>query len=103
MQYRLDERSGNKLSILGFGCMRFPRGIGSIDRQKTEQLVLRAIEAGVNYFDTAYLYSGSEAVLGTILSKNNVRDKIYLATILSLNPCSESLCMTLFSQTLSQM
>jgi len=63
MQYRIDERSGNKLSILGFGCMRFSRGISGIDAQKAEQLILRAIEAGVNYFDTAYLYAGSERTL----------------------------------------
>jgi len=87
MQYRLDERSGNKLSILGFGCMRFSRGISGIDAQKAEQLILRAIETGVNYFDTAYLYAGSEAVLGTVLSKNHLRDKIYIATKLPIANC----------------
>ena len=87
MQYRLDERSGNKLSILGFGCMRFSRGISGIDAQKAEQLILRAIEAGVNYFDTAYLYMGSESVLGAVLSKNNLREKIYIATKLPIANC----------------
>ena len=87
MKYRLDERSGNKLSILGFGCMRLPRGVGGIDIPKSEKLILKAIEAGVNYFDTAYLYMGSEAALGTVLSKNNVRDKVYLATKLPIVHC----------------
>ena len=87
MQYRLDKRTSNNLSVLGFGCMRFSRGVSGIDMKKAEQLILRAIEAGINYFDTAYLYAGSEAVLGTVLSKNNVRDKVYLATKLPIAHC----------------
>jgi len=87
MQYRLDERSGNRLSILGFGCMRFSRGVGGIDMQKAERLILSAIEGGVNYFDTAYLYAGSEATLGAVLSKNNVRSKVYIATKLPIAKC----------------
>ena len=80
MQYREDKRSGNRLSALGFGCMRFPMRLGSIDKQATELLVLEAIEAGVNYFDTAYLYPGSEAVLGEILEHDNLRDLVHIAT-----------------------
>jgi len=84
MQYRIDKKSGNKLSILGFGCMRFPRNIGGIDMRKTEELVMRAIEGGVNYFDTAWIYPGSEEILGTIFEKNQAREKIFLATKLPL-------------------
>ena len=80
MQYREDKRSGNRLSTLGFGCMRFPMRLGTIDKQATELLILEAIEAGVNYFDTAYLYPGSEAVLGEILERDNLRDLVYIAT-----------------------
>lgn len=87
MQYRLDPKSGNKLSILGFGCMRFPRTLSQIDINKSEKLVLKAIENGVNYFDTAYIYGGSEEALGTILHKNNVRDKIFIATKLPHAKC----------------
>lgn len=80
MQYR-EDKYGNKLSALGFGCMRFPRGLsGKIDYDKSEKLILAAIEAGVNYFDTAYLYAGSEETLGEILWKNNLRDKVKIAT-----------------------
>jgi predicted aldo/keto reductase-like oxidoreductase len=86
MQYRLDRKTGNKLSVLGFGCMRFPRGVG-IDLDKSEKLVLSAIGNGVNYFDTAYVYSGSEAALGEILHRNRVREKIYLATKLPHQNC----------------
>ncbi|GHV69740.1 aldo/keto reductase [Spirochaetia bacterium] len=80
MQYRKDIKSGNDLSVLGFGCMRFPRTLGSIDMKKTEQLIQSAVEGGVNYFDTAYIYPGSEEALGTILDKNGLREKVYIAT-----------------------
>ncbi|MBE6947159.1 MAG: aldo/keto reductase [Ruminococcaceae bacterium] len=79
MNYRKD-KYGNDLSVLGFGCMRFPRKNGRIDMEETEREILCAIENGVNYFDTAYIYPGSEAALGEILSKNQVRQKVYIAT-----------------------
>ena len=79
MQYRTD-RYGNQLSVLGFGCMRFPRKLGQIDMAETEREILTAIEGGVNYFDTAYIYPGSEAALGQILEKNGLRDKVNIAT-----------------------
>lgn len=84
MQFREDQRSGKQLSALGFGCMRFPRNFGNIDMAKTEKMLMDAIHQGVNYFDTAYLYGGSEEALGTVLKKNNVRDQVYIATKLPL-------------------
>jgi predicted aldo/keto reductase-like oxidoreductase len=81
VQYRKDIKSGNELSALGFGCMRFPKSFGAFDIKKSESLVMRAIEGGVNYFDTARLYQGNEEALGTILANNpGSRDKIHLAT-----------------------
>ncbi len=79
MQYRLD-KYGNEISILGFGCMRFQRVRGTIDMAAAEKQILAAVEGGVNYFDTAYIYPGSEAALGEILEKNGLRDKVYIAT-----------------------
>ena len=79
MNYRKD-KFGNDLSILGFGCMRFPRKMGMIDMDATEEQIMLAIEKGVNYFDTAYIYPGSEATLGEILHKNKVREKVHIAT-----------------------
>ena len=79
MNYRTD-RYGNSLSILGFGCMRFPQKMGRIDMEETEKELLAAIHGGVNYFDTAYIYPGSEAALGEILEKNNLRDQVNIAT-----------------------
>ena len=81
MQYRDDPKSGNKLSILGFGCMRFPRDLNAkINADKVEKLIGTAIENGVNYFDTAYSYSGNEDALGEALTRLGHRDKIHIAT-----------------------
>lgn len=79
MNYRKD-RKGNDLSILGYGCMRFTKKGSSIDIDKAEKEVMEAINSGVNYFDTAYVYPGSEAAFGEILKRNNCREKIYIAT-----------------------
>ena len=87
MQYRLDKKSGNKLSVLGFGCMRLPHTAGRIDPQKAGRLIMEAISKGVNFFDTAYLYPGSEAALGSVLDKNKARDQVYISTKLPLFKC----------------
>ena len=79
MQYRRD-KYGNELSVLGYGCMRFPMKLGSIDMEATERLIVTAVEQGVNYFDTAYIYPGSEAALGEILEKNGLRDAVNIVT-----------------------
>jgi len=79
MNYRID-RYGNRLSILGFGCMRFPQKLGRIDMEETEAEIMTAFRGGVNYYDTAYIYPGSEAALGEILEKNGIREQVYIAT-----------------------
>ncbi|MDE7290183.1 MAG: aldo/keto reductase [Oscillospiraceae bacterium] len=79
MKYRLD-RYGSRISQLGYGCMRFSRKGNAIDYEKAEREILLAIEKGVNYFDTAYIYPGSEECLGRILDENKCRDKVYIAT-----------------------
>jgi uncharacterized protein len=79
MQYRTD-RKGNKLSILGYGCMRFTKKVNGIDLDKAEKEVMEAIENGVNYFDTPYVYGGSEAALGEILKRNSCRERVFIAT-----------------------
>lgn len=79
MQYRKD-RKGNALSVLGYGCMRFTKKGGSIDLEKAEREVMHAIASGVNYFDTAYIYPGSEAALGEILKRNACRERVLIAT-----------------------
>ena len=79
MQYRKD-KYGNDVSVLGYGCIRFTSHAGRIDLGKAEQEIMAAIEGGVNYFDTAYIYTGSEAALGEILRRNQARDRVYIAT-----------------------
>ncbi|MCR5586729.1 MAG: aldo/keto reductase [Lachnospiraceae bacterium] len=79
MNYRKN-KVGEDISILGYGCMRFTKKGNSIDIDKAEKEILAAVEGGVNYFDTAYIYPGSEVALGEIVERNNLRDKINIAT-----------------------
>ena len=79
MQYRKD-KYGQDLSILGFDCMRFTRKGNSIDLPKAEEEIMEAFRAGVNYYDTAYIYPGSEVLLGTVLQRNGIRDQVKIAT-----------------------
>ena len=79
MEYRID-KYGNKISVLGYGCMRFSQKAGKIDLDKAEKEIMAAYEAGVNYYDTAYIYPGSEAAIGEIFERNGIRDKINIAT-----------------------
>ena len=103
MNYRKD-RYGNELSILGYGCMRFPRKMGLIDMKATEEQILLAYRKGINYFDTAYIYPGSEAALGEILSKNKIREKVNIATKLPHSFIKNMETMeTIFNEELSRL
>ena len=77
MTYRVNRRSGDKVSLLGFGMMRLPN-----DQEKVNELVDYAIAHGVNYFDTAPAYGRSEDMTGIAL-KRHPRDKYYIATKMS--------------------
>ena len=79
MQYRQDKH-GENISVLGYGCMRFTKNGMSVDIDKTEKEIMTAYENGVNYFDTAYVYPGSEAALGEILERNGIRKSVKIAT-----------------------
>ena len=79
MKYRTD-KYGNKVSVLGYGCMRFTNKGVKLDYKKAEKELLEAYNAGVNYYDTAYVYPGSEELLGRVLDENKIRDKVYIAT-----------------------
>ena len=79
MKYRTD-KYGNKVSVLGYGCMRFTNKGVKLDYKKAEKEILEAYKAGVNYYDTAYVYPGSEELLGRVLDENKIRDKVFIAT-----------------------
>lgn len=88
MEYRKIEKLGIDVSLLGFGCMRFPlQKDGKIDEKEAERMIDKAIAEGVNYIDTAYPYHNgdSEPFVGRVLSKYD-RSSYYLATKL---PCWE--------------
>ncbi len=82
MLYRKIPKTGEELSILGFGCMRLPmREDGKIDETRATRQIRGAIDRGVNYLDTAWPYHGgeSENFLGRALA-DGYREKVKIAT-----------------------
>ena len=89
MTYRTTPSTGDKVSVLGYGCMRWPmikdeNGKNVVDQEKVNELVDHAIAHGVNYFDTApvYLQGQSESATGIAL-KRHPRNKYFVATKMS--------------------
>ncbi|MDF1569953.1 MAG: aldo/keto reductase [Spirochaetaceae bacterium] len=82
MQYRTMPGDNRRLSALGFGMMRLPTRAGIIDKKKSDQMLNRALEAGVNYLDTAfpYLAGQSEPYIGRFLDENGRRNDMAIAT-----------------------
>ncbi len=95
MEYRVNPKNGDKLSVIGFGCMRFGGDsivtsfVGGFDAKKAENLIVEAVKKGINYFDTAYVYAGSEEVLGNTLKKHGLREQVYIATKMPLIMCKK--------------
>jgi hypothetical protein len=81
MLYRRAPKTGDDLSILGFGCMRLPMTLGRIDETRATRQVRSAIDAGVNYIDTALPYHAgqSEPFVGRAL-RDGYREKVRVAT-----------------------
>jgi predicted aldo/keto reductase-like oxidoreductase len=88
MRYRKFGKLDWAVSALGFGCMRLPTHGKATDINELEatRMLHYAIDQGVNYIDTAYLYHGgqSELVVGRLLKAGNYREQVHLATKL---PC----------------
>ncbi|MGI5174525.1 aldo/keto reductase [Treponema sp. OMZ 840] len=98
MLYRTFPKIPDKsISVLGFGMMRLPliqgknRDDSAVDEKEAEKLVRIAYEQGVNYYDTAYIYHGgkSEEILGRILRRLNIRNKVYIADKMPVWPVKE--------------
>ncbi len=81
MEYRKLAKHGPDVSLLGFGCMRFVSRGGVVDEGLAFSQLKYAYDAGVNYFDTAYIYHGgkSEGLLGDFIKRYDLRDKVYIA------------------------
>ncbi len=81
MQYREMKHSGDRLSVLGYGCMRLPEKGGRIDEERATRQIRSAIDRGVNYVDTAMPYhmGTSEPFLGRALA-DGYRQRVKLAT-----------------------
>ncbi len=84
MTIRENRRTGDKVSLLGYGMMRLPTNNRAINQDMVNQEVDYALAHGVNYFDTAPVYHGgrSEEAVGIALSRHP-RDKYFVATKLS--------------------
>ncbi|MDO5825275.1 MAG: aldo/keto reductase [Methanosphaera sp.] len=84
MEYRVSPRNGEKISLLGFGAMRLKTNGTNVDIKQAREQIKYAIDNGINYIDTAYLYgngSGSnEKALGEIIGDLGYRDRVYLST-----------------------
>jgi predicted aldo/keto reductase-like oxidoreductase len=80
MVYTILGKTGLKVSRLGFGCMRFTMKGDVVDREQTIPLLHKALELGINYYDTAVFYcnNDSQKVLGEAFEK--MRDRIILST-----------------------
>ena len=96
MTYRTNQITGDKVSLLGYGCMRWPLrkkpdGTEEVDQDAVNELIDYAIAHGVNYFDTApvYIRGWSEEATGIALSRHP-RDKYFIATKSSRNNTLES-------------
>ncbi|NLW89274.1 MAG: aldo/keto reductase [Clostridiaceae bacterium] len=81
MLTRTNVKNGQELSILGFGCMRLPNKAGIFDESRCIHMIRTAIENGVNYFDTAYIYHAgkNEILLGKAL-EGPWRERVNIAT-----------------------
>ena len=99
MQYREFGKTGLKTSVLGFGMMRMPKGKDTeYDVDWTINTLRWAIDQGLNYVDTAYIYGDSERVTGLAL-QDGYREKVILA---SKMPVSQMKCEEDFDRILGE-
>lgn len=84
MIYRKFGATGEQISALGFGCMRLPEtekdGVFTVDQEKTNEMLRRAYELGVNYFDSGYTYCHGNSEIAVGIAVKPFRDKVLIST-----------------------
>ena len=95
------------ISLLGMGCMRFPRkGTGRrapLDQEAINQMIDYALEHGINYFDTAPAYGDSERATGEALSRHNRKDYLIATKMSNFSNADLGACKTMFSTSLKNL
>ena len=88
MTYRINRHTGDKVSLLGYGCMRWPSkpGTHELDQDKINELVDYAMAHGVNYYDTAPAYGDSEIALGKAIHKYPRKSYLVATKMSNFNP-----------------
>ena len=103
MTYRVNHFTKDKVSLLGYGMMRLPKKDGQIDQDMVNQEVDYALAHGINYFDTAPAYRGSEKATGIALSRHP-RKSYYLATKMSnFGDTSFEACKAMYENSFKQL
>jgi len=107
LSYRICQSSGDKISLLGFGCMRFPfikdeEGNDIPDQEFINELIDVAIRSGINYFDAApgYMRGQNEAVMGKALSRHNREDYFIATKMANFNDFSLEFAKNMFEKSL---
>ena len=90
MQYRKNPKNGDMISALGYGCMRLPHKGAGIDQAKCDELLSAALENGINFFDTAYIYPGIEAAVGKFHKRFGCREKMLISAKLPHYLCKKA-------------
>ena len=100
---------GNEsISLLGMGCMRFPRKPGAgrrapLDQEAVNMMIDYALEHGINYFDTAPAYGDSERATGEALSRHNRKDYLIATKMSNFSNAELEACKTMFANSLKNL
>jgi hypothetical protein len=100
---------GNEsISLLGMGCMRFPRKSGAgrrapLDQEAVNQMIDYALEHGINYFDTAPAYGDSERATGEALSRHKRKDYLIATKMSNFSNAELGACKTMFANSLKNL
>ena len=98
---------GESISLLGMGCMRFPRkGTGRrapLDQEIINQMIDYALEHGINYFDTAPAYGDSERATGEALSRHNRKDYLIATKMSNFSNAELGACKEMFANSLKNL